>query len=199
MDPWKLLESTEVVLFEDKSLVEELRELRKLRTAVMVEKCLGQNDVVTCPKPRRQQIRQCGGHIDAKVGAELSDIITSKVHSCHCPCLQHAILAVMLMTSGMAISHSAQRTNINLTGPNSDEIVAHLAYNGLLPLTILFPHQSELAIPLFKMPDSCSSGAHKELFMGPRQKVSIELLIALKGPEASQQWPETLFCSILGH
>ncbi|CBI20786.3 uncharacterized protein LOC100252636 isoform X1 [Vitis vinifera] len=78
MDPWKLLESTEVVLFEDKSLVEELRELRKLRTAVMVEKCLGQNDVVTCPKPRRQQIRQCGGHIDAKVGAELSDIITSK-------------------------------------------------------------------------------------------------------------------------
>ncbi|XP_034683139.1 uncharacterized protein LOC117912595 isoform X1 [Vitis riparia] len=79
MDPWKLLESTEVVLFEDKSLVEELRELRKLRTAVMVEKCLGQNDVVTCPKPRRQQIsRQCGRHIDAKVGAELSDIITSK-------------------------------------------------------------------------------------------------------------------------
>ncbi|RVW52313.1 hypothetical protein CK203_093416 [Vitis vinifera] len=147
MDPWKLLESTEVVLFEDKSLVEELRELRKLRTAVMVEKCLGQNDVVTCPKPRRQQIRQCGGHIDAKVGAELSDIITSKASPPY-----------------YSVSPPIRAGN-----------------------------------PLFKMPDSCSSGAHKELFMGPRQKVSIELLIALKGPEASQQWPETLFCSILGH
>ena len=31
--------------------------LLELRTRVMVEKCLGQNDVVTCPKPSRQLIR----------------------------------------------------------------------------------------------------------------------------------------------
>ncbi|KAF6156838.1 hypothetical protein GIB67_002755 [Kingdonia uniflora] len=38
-------------------LVDEIRDLMKMRTAIMVEKCLSKKEVVMCPKPRRQQMR----------------------------------------------------------------------------------------------------------------------------------------------
>ncbi|KAF8389439.1 hypothetical protein HHK36_026134 [Tetracentron sinense] len=75
-DPRSLLESLEVgSRVHEKNLVEEMRELRKLRTAIMMEKCQSKNEVVMCPKPRK---RQCGELTDQKLGAELSDIIISK-------------------------------------------------------------------------------------------------------------------------
>ncbi|KAF5179545.1 hypothetical protein FRX31_030866 [Thalictrum thalictroides] len=66
-------------VMHQKSLFEEMRELGKLRTAVMMEKCKEKDEVLVCPKPRRQNIRQCGGKTsDLKAEAELSDLIMSK-------------------------------------------------------------------------------------------------------------------------
>ncbi|XP_042504387.1 uncharacterized protein LOC122081361 [Macadamia integrifolia] len=78
-DSRSLTEATEVgSRVYEKNLVEEMRELGKLRTAVMVEKCLSKNEGVMCPKPRRRHMRHFGEHTDIKVGGELSDIIINK-------------------------------------------------------------------------------------------------------------------------
>ncbi|KAF9616666.1 hypothetical protein IFM89_031530 [Coptis chinensis] len=61
-----------------KSLFDEIKELRKLRTAAMMEKCMVKNEIVVCPKPRRRDLRQCWEQVDVKVGSELSDIIMNK-------------------------------------------------------------------------------------------------------------------------
>ncbi|KAL5699524.1 hypothetical protein ACHQM5_030411 [Ranunculus cassubicifolius] len=61
-----------------KNLVEEMKEFRKLRTAFMMEKCMGKNEIVMCPKPRRQNTRQCGDPMELRVGSELSDILMNK-------------------------------------------------------------------------------------------------------------------------
>lgn len=41
----------------DKNLAEEMMELRKVWTAVMMEKCRFKNEAVACPKPRRRHVR----------------------------------------------------------------------------------------------------------------------------------------------
>ncbi|OUZ99234.1 hypothetical protein BVC80_8967g42 [Macleaya cordata] len=65
-------------ILHESNLGEEMMELMKLRTAIMVEKCLSKNEAVMCPKPRRQHMRLCGEYADQTVGAELSDIFISK-------------------------------------------------------------------------------------------------------------------------
>nr|DAD45996.1 TPA_asm: hypothetical protein HUJ06_004226 [Nelumbo nucifera] len=52
-----LMENSQVSskLHEEK-LMKEISELRELRTAIMVEKCLSKNEVITCPKPMRRQM-----------------------------------------------------------------------------------------------------------------------------------------------
>ncbi|XP_019055702.1 PREDICTED: uncharacterized protein LOC104611729 isoform X4 [Nelumbo nucifera] len=74
-----LMENSQVSskLHEEK-LMKEISELRELRTAIMVEKCLSKNEVITCPKPMRRQML-CVEEVDMKASAELSDIIFSKV------------------------------------------------------------------------------------------------------------------------
>ncbi|XP_058068184.1 uncharacterized protein LOC131217289 [Magnolia sinica] len=59
----------------EKNLAEEMSELRKLTTAVMMEKCRSRNEGVVCPKPRRRHVRQCREQNDLKTGPDLSDII----------------------------------------------------------------------------------------------------------------------------
>ncbi|XP_019055700.1 PREDICTED: uncharacterized protein LOC104611729 isoform X2 [Nelumbo nucifera] len=73
-----LMENSQVSskLHEEK-LMKEISELRELRTAIMVEKCLSKNEVITCPKPMRRQML-CVEEVDMKASAELSDIIFSK-------------------------------------------------------------------------------------------------------------------------
>lgn len=61
-----------------KNLVEEMRELRRLRTAVMMEKCMVKTESVLCPKPQRQNTRNYGEQNDLKVGSELSDFLMNK-------------------------------------------------------------------------------------------------------------------------
>ncbi|XP_077238507.1 uncharacterized protein LOC143879804 isoform X1 [Tasmannia lanceolata] len=56
--------------------MEEFEEWKKLKTAVMMEKCRCRNEGVVCPKPRKGYMRYSGENIEAKVGAELSDIIS---------------------------------------------------------------------------------------------------------------------------
>ncbi|KAG9449244.1 hypothetical protein H6P81_009209 [Aristolochia fimbriata] len=62
------------VRFHDTNLVDEMREFRKLRTAFMMEKCLGKNEGLACPKPRQKS----GESNSLKVGTELSDILMNK-------------------------------------------------------------------------------------------------------------------------
>ncbi|XP_043713464.1 uncharacterized protein LOC122661997 [Telopea speciosissima] len=84
-DSRSLMEATEVgSRVYEKNLVEQMRELGKLRTAVMVEKCSTKNEGVMCPKPRRRLMRHFGEHTDIKVGGELSDIIISKASPPFC-------------------------------------------------------------------------------------------------------------------
>ncbi|XP_073000675.1 uncharacterized protein [Typha latifolia] len=58
-------------------LMDEMKELGKLRTAVMVEKCQIENKKVMCPKPRK-----CGrlnrDNNELRVSTDLSDIILCK-------------------------------------------------------------------------------------------------------------------------
>ncbi|PIA43810.1 hypothetical protein AQUCO_01800095v1 [Aquilegia coerulea] len=66
-------------LMHQKNLIEEMRELWKLRTAVMMEKCMERDQVVVCPKPRRPYMRQGGEQTgDLKVAEGLSDLLVSK-------------------------------------------------------------------------------------------------------------------------
>ncbi|XP_077238508.1 uncharacterized protein LOC143879804 isoform X2 [Tasmannia lanceolata] len=72
--------------------MEEFEEWKKLKTAVMMEKCRCRNEGVVCPKPRKGYMRYSGENIEAKVGAELSDIISFSTlllsfstHSCKQP------------------------------------------------------------------------------------------------------------------
>ncbi|XXG64406.1 hypothetical protein AAC387_Pa05g2369 [Persea americana] len=62
----------------DKNLAEEMMELRKVWTAVMMEKCRFKNEAVACPKPRRRHVRQSVMDNDLKLAAELSDILADK-------------------------------------------------------------------------------------------------------------------------
>lgn len=63
---------------QEKDLMEEYREFRRLRTAVMMEKCMVKNEPVMCPKPRRRCMRSSVVHADPNVPPELSDILMSK-------------------------------------------------------------------------------------------------------------------------
>ncbi|XP_072962054.1 uncharacterized protein [Typha angustifolia] len=59
-------------------LMDEMKELGKLRTAVMVEKCQIENKKVMCPKPRK-----CGrlnrDNNELRVSKDISDIILCKI------------------------------------------------------------------------------------------------------------------------
>ncbi|KAK9097517.1 hypothetical protein Sjap_023014 [Stephania japonica] len=63
---------------QEKDLLEEYWEFIRLRTAVMMEKCMVKNEPVMCPKPRRQCMRSSVVHVDPNVPPELSDMLMSK-------------------------------------------------------------------------------------------------------------------------
>ncbi|KAK9097744.1 hypothetical protein Syun_024789 [Stephania yunnanensis] len=63
---------------QKKDLLEEYREFRRLRTAVIMEKCMVKNEPVMCPKPRKRCVRSSVAHADPNVPPELSDILMSK-------------------------------------------------------------------------------------------------------------------------
>ncbi|KAI3840211.1 hypothetical protein MKW92_001167 [Papaver armeniacum] len=63
----------------ERNLVAEMIEMRKVRTAFMVEKCRNRNEAVMCPKPQRQNIRPCGGeYADQNIAGQLSHIFAGK-------------------------------------------------------------------------------------------------------------------------
>ncbi|KAI3997601.1 hypothetical protein MKX01_011018 [Papaver californicum] len=62
----------------ERNLVAEMIEMRKVRTAFMVEKCRNRNEAVMCPKPQRQNIRPCGEYADLNIGSQISDILAGK-------------------------------------------------------------------------------------------------------------------------
>ncbi|KAI3848451.1 hypothetical protein MKX03_007789 [Papaver bracteatum] len=63
----------------ERNLVAEMIEMRKVRTAFMMEKCRNRNEVVMCPKPQRQNIRTCEGeYADQNMAGQLSHIFAGK-------------------------------------------------------------------------------------------------------------------------
>nr|CAD1832018.1 unnamed protein product [Ananas comosus var. bracteatus] len=59
-----------------KKLVEEMEELGKLRTDLMIAKCQTKNEVIMCPIPRKLT-RSRREHNELKAITDLSDSITS--------------------------------------------------------------------------------------------------------------------------
>ncbi|KAI3842987.1 hypothetical protein MKW92_010923 [Papaver armeniacum] len=72
----------------ERNLVAEMIEMRKVRTAFMVEKCRNRNEAVMCPKPQRQNIRSArlyfflclvgGEYADQNIAGQLSHIFAGK-------------------------------------------------------------------------------------------------------------------------
>ncbi|ONK78872.1 uncharacterized protein A4U43_C01F440 [Asparagus officinalis] len=64
-------------IMHGRSLVDEMNELGKLRTAIMMEKCSRRNETIMCPKPRKSSVRSVGESSELKTVAELSNILIS--------------------------------------------------------------------------------------------------------------------------